>query len=226
MFPRPTADPLTARMKAHLEDQNPCREVRLAMAGPSPAFNGPGFWIKSTAQTNRIVSGYAEHQRQSMNRRRQGQGTTGDGRKLIAVNKKARFDFFVEDVHEAGLALEGWEVKSLRAGKAQITESYVLLKDGEAWLFGAHITPLVSASSHVQADPTRTRKLLLHRREIDALIGAVERKGYTLVPLALYFKKGRAKLEVGLGRGKKQHDKRAAVKDRDWKRQRERLLKQ
>ena len=161
-----------------------------------------------------------------MNRARQGKGPTADGRKLIAVNKKARFDFFVEDVHEAGLALEGWEVKSLRAGKAQITESYVLLKDGEAWLFGAHITPLVSASSHVQADPTRTRKLLLHRREIDALIGAVERKGYTLVPLALYFKKGRVKLEVGLGRGKKQHDKRAAVKDRDWKRQRERLLKQ
>jgi SsrA-binding protein len=161
-----------------------------------------------------------------MNRRRQGQGPTGDGRKLIAVNKKARFDFFVEDVHEAGLALEGWEVKALRAGKAQITESYVLLKEGEAWLFGAHITPLVSASSHVQADPTRTRKLLLHRREIDALIGAVERKGYTLVPLALYFKRGRVKLEVGLGRGKKQHDKRAAVKDRDWKRQRERLLKQ
>lgn len=149
----------------------------------------------------------------------------GDGRKLIAVNKKARYDFFVEDVHEAGLALEGWEVKALRAGKAQITESYVLLKDGEAWLFGAHITPLVSASTHVRADPTRTRKLLLHRREIDALVGAVERKGYTLVPLSLYFRRGRVKLEVGLGRGKKRHDKRAAQKDRDWQRQRDRLLK-
>jgi SsrA-binding protein len=148
-----------------------------------------------------------------------------NGRKIVAVNKKARFDFFVEDIHEAGLALEGWEVKSLRAGKAQITESYVLLKEGEAWLFGAHITPLSSASTHVQADPTRTRKLLLHRREIDALIGAVERRGYTLVPLKLYFKNGRAKLEIGLGRGKKKHDKRAAEKDRDWKRQRERLLK-
>jgi SsrA-binding protein len=152
-------------------------------------------------------------------------GGAGDGRKIVAVNKKARFDFFVEDVHEAGLALQGWEVKALRAGKAQITESYVLLKEGEVWLFGAHITPLTSASTHVQADPTRTRKLLLHRREIDALIGAVERRGYTLVPLALYFKGGRAKLEVGLGRGKKKHDKRAAEKDRDWKRQRERLLK-
>ena len=128
-------------------------------------------------------------------------GGAGDGRKIVAVNKKARFDFFVENIHEAGLALEGWEVKALRAGKAQITESYVLLKEGEVWLFGAHITPLTSASTHVQADPTRTRKLLLHRREIDALIGAVERRGYTLVPLALYFKGGRAKLEVGLGRG-------------------------
>jgi SsrA-binding protein len=152
-------------------------------------------------------------------------GASEDGRKLIALNKKARFDFFVEDAREAGLALEGWEVKALRAGKAQITESYVLLKNGEAWLFGAHITPLVSASTHVQADPTRTRKLLLHRREIDALIGAVERKGYTLVPLSLYFRKGRAKLEIGLGRGKKKHDKRASQKDRDWQRQRERLLK-
>ena len=161
-----------------------------------------------------------------MKRRTTGKtGGAGDGRKIVAVNKKARFDFFVEDIHEAGLALEGWEVKSLRAGKAQITESYVLLKEGEAWLFGAYITPLSSASTHVQADPTRTRKLLLHRREIDALIGAVERRGYTLVPLALYFKGGRAKLEIGLGRGKKKHDKRAAEKDRDWKRQKERLLK-
>jgi SsrA-binding protein len=154
-----------------------------------------------------------------------GDPKAGSGRKQIAVNKKARYDFFVEDVHEAGLALQGWEVKALRAGKAQITESYVLLRDGEAWLFGAHFTPLTSASTHVHADPTRTRKLLLHRREIDALIGAVERRGYTLVPLSLYFKNGRVKLEIGLGRGKKKHDKRASEKDRDWKRQRERLLK-
>jgi SsrA-binding protein len=154
-----------------------------------------------------------------------GDPKAGSGRKQIAVNKKARYDFFVENVHEAGLALQGWEVKALRAGKAQITESYVLLRDGEAWLFGAHFTPLTSASTHVHADPTRTRKLLLHRREIDALIGAVERRGYTLVPLSLYFKNGRVKLEIGLGRGKKKHDKRASEKDRDWKRQRERLLK-
>ena len=154
-----------------------------------------------------------------------GDPKAGSGRRQIAVNKKARYDFFVEDVHEAGLALQGWEVKALRAGKAQITESYVLLRDNEVWLFGAHFTPLTSASTHVHADPTRTRKLLMHRREIDALIGAVERRGYTLVPLSLYFKKGRVKLEIGLGRGKKKHDKRASEKDRDWKRQRERLLK-
>ncbi|MDH3647401.1 MAG: SsrA-binding protein SmpB [Gammaproteobacteria bacterium] len=143
----------------------------------------------------------------------------------IARNKKARFDYFIEDRLEAGLALEGWEVKSLRAGKAQITESYVLLKDNEIWLFGAHITPLNTASTHVQTDPTRTRKLLLNRSEIDRLIGAVERRGFTLVPLSLYWKKGRAKLEIGLAKGKKQHDKRATEKDRDWKRQKERILK-
>ena len=143
----------------------------------------------------------------------------------IAVNKKARFDYFIENHVEAGLALQGWEVKSLRAGRAQLTESYVLLRDGEAWLFGAHIAPLTSASTHIKTDPTRTRKLLLHRHEIDNLIGQVERKGYTLVPLALYWKKGRAKLEIGVARGKKQHDKRAAEKDRDWQRERARILK-
>jgi SsrA-binding protein len=149
----------------------------------------------------------------------------GAGRSQIAVNKKARHDFFIENRFEAGLALEGWEVKSLRAGRAQLTESYVLLRDGEAWLFGAHISPLTSASTHVKADPTRTRKLLLHRHEIDNLIGQVERKGYTLVPLSLYWKKGRAKLEIGVARGKKQHDKRAAEKDRDWQREKARILK-
>jgi SsrA-binding protein len=149
----------------------------------------------------------------------------GAGSSQIAVNKKARHDFFIENRFEAGLALEGWEVKSLRAGRAQLTESYVLLRDGEAWLFGAHISPLTSASTHVKADPTRTRKLLLHRHEIDNLIGQVERKGYTLVPLSLYWKKGRAKLEIGVARGKKQHDKRAAEKDRDWQREKARILK-
>ncbi|MEJ2604198.1 MAG: SsrA-binding protein SmpB [Gammaproteobacteria bacterium] len=145
--------------------------------------------------------------------------------RIIAVNKKARHDFFVEETIEAGLTLEGWEVKSLRAGKAQITEAYVQLRDGEAWLFGAHFHPLLSASSHVTADPTRTRKLLLHRNEIDRLIGAVERKGYTLIPLDLHWTRGRAKLSVGLARGKKQHDKRAALKERDWQRQKSRILK-
>lgn len=143
----------------------------------------------------------------------------------IARNKKARYEYFIEDNFEAGLVLEGWEVKSLRSGKAQITESYVLLKNDQVWLFGAHITPLNTASTHVSADPTRTRKLLLNRKEIDRLIGAVERKGYTLVPLSMYWNKGRAKLEIGLAKGKKQHDKRATEKDRDWQRQKQRMLK-
>lgn len=147
------------------------------------------------------------------------------GRKTIVLNKKARHDYFIENTWEAGLALEGWEAKALRAGRAQIKESYVVLKSGEAWLVGAHFSPLASASTHITPDPTRSRKLLLHRREIDNLVGYVERKGFTLVPLAMYWKKGRAKLEIGLGRGKKKHDKRAADKDRDWQRQKERILK-
>ena len=147
------------------------------------------------------------------------------GDNSIARNKKARFDYAIEEQFEAGLVLDGWEVKSLRAGRAQITESYVLLRDGEAWLFGAQINPLLSASSHVQPDPTRTRKLLLSRREIDRLQGLVERRGYTLVALELYWKKGRAKLAIGLAKGKAQHDKRATEKDRDWQRTKARLMK-
>ena len=143
----------------------------------------------------------------------------------IALNKKARHDYFIEDRFEAGLALQGWEVKSLREGRAQLTESYIVIKNNEAWLFGFHVSPLLSASTHVTPDPTRTRKLLLHRRELDRLIGAVERKGYTLVPLALYWKKGRAKLEVALARGKHSHDKRAADKDREWSLSKQRLLR-
>jgi SsrA-binding protein len=143
----------------------------------------------------------------------------------IAQNKKARFDYFIEEQLEAGLALEGWEVKSLRAGKAQLVDSYVILRNGEAWLLGCHVTPLITASTHVHPDPTRTRKLLLNRREIDRLTGLVERKGYTLIALELYWSKGRAKLAVGLAKGKKQHDKRAAEKDRDWERDRARILK-
>lgn len=148
---------------------------------------------------------------------------TGDN--TIALNKKATHDFFIEKKLEAGLALEGWEVKSLREGRAQLKESYVTIKNGEAWLFGAHFSPLTSASTHIQPDPTRTRKLLLHRRELNMLIGQVERQGYTIVPLALYWKRGRVKLEIGYAKGKKLHDKRATEKDRDWKREKERLLK-
>jgi len=143
----------------------------------------------------------------------------------IAQNKKARFDYFIEESFEAGLALEGWEVKSLRAGKAQLTESYVILRDGEAWLLGSHLTPLNTASTHVHPDPTRTRKLLMNRKEIDRFTGLVERKGYTLVALELYWSKGRAKLAVGLAKGKKQHDKRAHEKDRDWERDKARVMK-
>lgn len=143
----------------------------------------------------------------------------------IAVNKKARHDYFIEQNFECGLVLEGWEVKSLRAGRAQITETYVFLKNGEAWVTGAHITPLNTASTHINPEPTRTRKLLLHRKELDRMVGAVERKGYTLVALSLYWSKGRAKLDVGLAKGKKQHDKRASDKERDWQRQKARILK-
>ncbi|NOR40654.1 MAG: SsrA-binding protein SmpB [Gammaproteobacteria bacterium] len=143
----------------------------------------------------------------------------------IALNKKARHDYFLEERFEAGLALQGWEVKSLREGRVQLTESYIIIQNGEAWLFGFHIAPLLSASTHITPDPTRTRKLLLHRRELDKLIGAVERKGFTLVPTALYWKKGRAKLEIALARGKQSHDKRATEKDRDWNRSKQRLLR-
>jgi len=143
----------------------------------------------------------------------------------IAVNRKARFDYHIEDTFEAGIALQGWEVKSLRAGKAQLTESYVHVRGGQAQLIGAHFTPLTSASSHVQTDPTRTRTLLLHRRELDRLTGLVERQGMTVVALEMYWKKGRAKLMIGLAKGKKQHDKRATTKDRDWKIAKERIMK-
>lgn len=143
----------------------------------------------------------------------------------IILNKKARHDFFIEEKYEAGIALEGWEVKSLRAGKVQIRDSYVLLKDTEAYLFGALITPLPTASTHITPDPQRTRKLLLHRREINKLIGHVERKGYAVVPTAMYWKKGKAKVEIALARGKQTHDKRQAEKDRDWQREKQRILK-
>jgi len=143
----------------------------------------------------------------------------------IAVNKRARFEYQLDERIEAGIALEGWEVKALRAGKIQFGESYVLLKNGEAFLFGCLIRPLTSASSHVKADPMRTRRLLLHRRELDRLIGLVERKGQTIVPTAMYWSKGNVKVEIAIARGKQTHDKRRAEKDRDWQRQKSRLMK-
>jgi SsrA-binding protein len=148
-----------------------------------------------------------------------------DADALIAENRKARHEFFIEERFEAGLVLTGWEVKSLRAGRVQIAESYVVVSHGEVFLVGAHITPLLSASTHVITNPVRQRKLLLNRTEIDRLVGAVERAGYTLVPLELYWKSGRAKLRIGLAKGKKQHDKRASEKDRDWQRDKARLLR-
>ena len=143
----------------------------------------------------------------------------------ITVNKKAFHDFFVEEKFEAGMALQGWEVKAIRAGRVQVKEAYVVVKNGEIWLLGMHITPLSEASTHVHPDPVRTRKLLLHEREISKLIGKVERAGYTLVPVDLHYTRGRIKAEIGLAKGKKQHDKRATEQERDWKREKERLMK-
>ena len=143
----------------------------------------------------------------------------------IAENKKAFHDYFVEERYEAGIVLEGWEVKSIRAGRVQIKEAYVIVKDGEVWLLGCHISPLTTASTHIKPDPVRTRKLLLHEREIAKLIGKVERAGYALVPLNLHFTKGRVKLEVGLAKGKKQFDKRETEKQKDWVREKARLMR-
>jgi SsrA-binding protein len=143
----------------------------------------------------------------------------------IADNRKARHEYFIEETYEAGLALQGWEVKSLRAGRVQLKEAYVYLKNAEAFLFGAHISALPTASTHVIPDPIRTRKLLLNRSELNGLVGSVERKGYTLVPLEMYWKTGRAKLRIGLAKGKQAHDKRETSKDRDWQREKSRLLK-
>ncbi len=143
----------------------------------------------------------------------------------IAQNKKAFHDYFIEHKFEAGLALEGWEVKAIRAGRVQLKEAYVIVQQGEIWLIGCHISPLQSASTHLLPDPTRTRKLLLHAEEINRLIGSVERAGYTLVPLDMHFARGRIKLEIGLAKGKKQHDKRQAEREREWRLEKQRLLK-
>jgi len=153
------------------------------------------------------------------------QANKPDGKHIIAVNKKARHEYFIEDHYEAGVVLEGWEVKALRAGRGQIVDAYVTIKNGEAFMLGGQISPLNSASTHISPETKRTRKLLLHRAELSKLIGAVERRGYTLVALQLYFLKGRVKLEVGLAKGKKAADKRDTERDRDWGREKERLLK-
>jgi len=143
----------------------------------------------------------------------------------IAQNKKAFHDYFVEEKFEAGLALEGWEVKAIRAGRVQLKEAYVIVHNGEIFLIGCHVSPLASTSTHFRPDPVRTRKLLLHSAQISRLIGAVERAGYTLLPLDMHYTRGRVKLEIGLAKGKKQHDKRRAEKERAWQREKQRLLK-
>jgi SsrA-binding protein len=143
----------------------------------------------------------------------------------IAVNRQAKHEYFIEERFEAGLVLEGWEVKSLREGRVQLKESYVVIKRGEAWLSGAHISPLLSASTHINPEAVRSKKLLLNRHELNKLIGSVERKGYTIIPLSMYWKNGRAKLEIGLAKGKQLHDKRATSKDRDWQREKARIMK-
>ena len=143
----------------------------------------------------------------------------------IIDNRKAFHDYFIEEKYEAGLVLEGWEVKAIRAGRVQLKEAYVVVRNGAVWLIGCHISPLATASTHIKPDPVRTRKLLLHAEEVKKLIGKVERAGYTLVPLDLHYTKGRVKLEVGLGKGKKQFDKRATEKERDWQREKQRLLR-
>ncbi|HTN28142.1 MAG TPA: SsrA-binding protein SmpB [Burkholderiales bacterium] len=143
----------------------------------------------------------------------------------IAQNKKAFHDYSVEERYEAGLVLHGWEVKAIRAGRAQIHEAYVIVKDGALWLIGAHVSPLATASTHVDPDPVRTRKLLLHAEEIKRLIGHVSQRGYALIPLDLHYAKGRIKLQIGLARGKQKHDKRASEREREWQREKQRLLR-
>jgi SsrA-binding protein len=143
----------------------------------------------------------------------------------IAQNKRARHEYHIDERYEAGVSLQGWEVKSLRAGRTNLTDAYAIVRNGEIYLFGASIVPLISASTHVVADDRRTRKLLLHRQEIDKLVGAVERKGYTLVPLAMYWKGNKVKIEIGLARGKQDHDKRNALKDKDWQRDKQRAMR-
>ncbi|WP_028358084.1 SsrA-binding protein SmpB [Brackiella oedipodis] len=143
----------------------------------------------------------------------------------IAENRKSRHDYFIEDQYEAGLVLEGWEVKAIRAARVQMSESYVIVRDAQLYVINMHISPLETASTHIHPNATRTRKLLLHRQEINRLMGKVDIRGYTLVPLNLHYKHGKIKMDIGLGKGKKTHDKRATLKDRDWQREKQRMMK-
>ena len=143
----------------------------------------------------------------------------------IALNREAKHEYFIEERFEAGMVLQGWEVKSLRAGRLNLRDSYIVVKNAELWLLGAHISPLLTASTHINPDPTRTRKLLMHREQINRMIGSVERKGFTIVPLAMYWKQGRAKVEIALVKGKQEHDKRATTKEREWQRDKARIMK-
>lgn len=161
-----------------------------------------------------------------MSKKKEDKNSKGTQGKTIALNKSARHEYHLEDRYEAGLSLQGWELKAIRAGRLGIGDSYALVKGGEIFLFGAQITPLLCASTHVIADDRRTRKLLMHRHEIDKLIGKIEREGYTLIPTAMYWRGNKVKLELALAKGKQDHDKRATEKDRDWQREKQRTMRQ
>jgi SsrA-binding protein len=160
-----------------------------------------------------------------MSKKKESKNSAGAQGKTIALNKSARHEYHLESRYEAGIALQGWELKSIRAGRMNMGDAYAMVKDGEIFLFGAQITPLIQASTHVIADDRRTRKLLLHRHEIDKLVGKVEREGYTLIPTACYWNRNKVKLELALAKGKQAHDKRAAEKDRDWQREKQRVMR-
>jgi SsrA-binding protein len=159
------------------------------------------------------------------NDKAKGKGKADEGQRTIALNKRAKFEYHLIQRFEAGLALQGWEVKAIRAGRANLTDGYAYVQDGEIYLIGAQITPLIQASTHVIANDRRTRKLLLHRHEIDKLIGGVQRDGYTIVPTAMYWSKNKVKLEIALAKGKQEHDKRDTAKERDWQREKQRVMR-
>ena len=197
-------------------DCNPARYAQFRDRSGSPGLQCPLFRQLTWLANSLSDSGLSLHEQKETRR----------PSATIALNKKAKHEYHIEDRFEAGLSLLGWEVKSLRAGKGQLTDAYVLLKDGEAWLLGSHMTPLIAASTHVIADPTRTRKLLLHTKEIARIVGKVNQAGYTCIPLALYWKNNKVKCEIALVKGKKMFDKRATEKERDWDRQKQRILRE